>query len=164
LNLSAAFFQTVLRKRCFRPYKQAKVDQHLLLFPLTYMNNSGLVCRYVIPRRYTVDQLIVMCDTLDLPAGMIRVRQGGSSAGQKGLQSIIDELGSADFTRIYIGIGRPKENQSVIEHVLGKAQETEERRLLQQGIQAASSALITLLEGATVGEVAGEYNRKNSHS
>jgi PTH1 family peptidyl-tRNA hydrolase len=72
------------------------------------MNLSGQsVSRLVRKFKVNLDDLIVIHDDLDLPLGKIRIRRGGSSAGHKGIESIITELGSEDFTRIRVGIGRP---------------------------------------------------------
>jgi PTH1 family peptidyl-tRNA hydrolase len=72
------------------------------------MNLSGQsVSRLVRKFKINLDDLIVIHDDLDLPLGKIRIRRGGSSAGHKGIESIITELGSEDFTRIRVGIGRP---------------------------------------------------------
>jgi PTH1 family peptidyl-tRNA hydrolase len=80
----------------------------VLLKPRTYVNKSG---EAVVPalRRFKVDptNLLVVYDDLDLPAGRIRIRDGGGDGGYKGLKSIIASLGSRDFPRIRIGIGRP---------------------------------------------------------
>ena len=150
----AAFFHVKLRKRCFRPYRQARIKDSLIIQPLTYMNRSGSVLNYF----RTEKQLIVVCDQLDLPPGMIRIRRKGSSAGQRGLQSIIDETGSEAFIRIYVGIGRPGHGQSVVEHVLAPGDDP----LLETGIQKATEAVIKLLQGSDITEVMDEYNRKNT--
>jgi PTH1 family peptidyl-tRNA hydrolase len=76
--------------------------------PQTYMNSSGRsVSKLVRKFKVSLDDLIVIHDDLDLPLGKVRIRPGGSSAGHKGIESIITELGSEDFPRIRVGIGRP---------------------------------------------------------
>jgi PTH1 family peptidyl-tRNA hydrolase len=76
--------------------------------PQTYMNRSGeSVSRLVRIFNISLDNLLVVHDELDLPLGKIRIRQGGSSAGHKGVESIIAELGSQDFLRLRVGIGKP---------------------------------------------------------
>ena len=80
----------------------------VLAKPQTYMNLSGeSVSRLV--RRFDInlDDLVVIHDDLDLPLGKIRIRQGGGSGGHKGVESIISSLGSQDFVRLRLGIGRP---------------------------------------------------------
>jgi len=80
----------------------------LLAKPKTFINLSGkavgsLMHKYKIP----VTDLIVICDDLDLPLGKLRLRPDGSAGGHKGIKSIISALGSDDFCRIKVGIGRP---------------------------------------------------------
>ncbi len=80
----------------------------LLAKPQTYMNCSGQsVSRLVNKFRVDLNDLIVIHDDLDLSPGKIRIRQGGSSGGHKGIDSVISEMGSRDFIRIRFGIGRP---------------------------------------------------------
>jgi PTH1 family peptidyl-tRNA hydrolase len=72
------------------------------------MNNSGSVVPRILSRfSLSLEDLLVICDTMDLPPGVLRLKMRGSSAGQKGLHSIISVLGTGDFMRLYIGIGRP---------------------------------------------------------
>ena len=76
--------------------------------PQTYMNRSGeSVSRLVKKYKVSLDDLLVVHDELDLPLGKIRIRHGSSSAGHRGVESIIAELGSQQFTRLRLGIGRP---------------------------------------------------------
>ena len=89
---------------------QGRLDGHktILAKPQTYMNLSGkptgsLVRFYRIP----LENLLVVCDDLDLPLGTLRLRPGGGTAGHKGLESILEHLGSQDFPRLRLGIGRP---------------------------------------------------------
>lgn len=77
----------------------------ILLKPQTYMNNSGKEVKSLITNyKLRITDLIVVHDDIDLPFGTIRVSKDSSSAGHKGIQSIIDELGSQNFTRIRVGI------------------------------------------------------------
>ena len=150
LESCAAFFQLRLKKRCFRLYRRAMVDDRALLVQsLTYMNKSGAVLRY-----FPALPLVVLCDQMDLPAGKIRLRRGGSSAGHRGLSSVMEQKGDGDFIRIYIGIGRPKEGETVIDHVLG----TIDDDAIWAGIARAGLALASLIEGKSFEEVANEYN------
>jgi PTH1 family peptidyl-tRNA hydrolase len=92
----------------------------LLAKPGTFVNLSGdsvacLVHKHKIP----LGDLLVIYDDLDLPLGKIRLRQSGSSGGHKGMNSIISALGSEDFPRIRVGIGRPQaEKQSISEDAI----------------------------------------------
>ncbi|MBM7641874.1 aminoacyl-tRNA hydrolase [Streptococcus loxodontisalivarius] len=92
-----------------------------LVKPTTFMNLSGVAVRallayYNIP----VEDLIVIYDDLDMEVGKIRFRQKGSAGGHNGIKSIIAEIGTQEFDRIKIGIGRPKQGMTVVNHVLGK--------------------------------------------
>ena len=95
-------------------------EKLLLAKPGTFMNLSGksvacLVHKHHIP----FSDLLVIYDDLDLPLGKIRVRQSGSSGGHKGMNSVIAALGSDDFPRIRVGIGRPQtETQSIDEEAI----------------------------------------------
>ncbi len=99
----------------------------LLVKPLTYMNLSGQAVAPLV-RYYDVDlaNLLVIHDDLDLPAGKLRLRPGGGSGGQKGLRSIIERLGSQDFPRIRVGIGRPPGRMNPADYVLQNFREEEE--------------------------------------
>ncbi|MGE4583803.1 MAG: aminoacyl-tRNA hydrolase [Sphaerochaeta sp.] len=162
LDASAAFFQVRLRKRCFHLYRYALVvtdnEEFLLVQPLTYMNASGKVLKYF--PQVAPEDIIVVCDQMDLPSGMIRIRKGGSSAGHNGLKSLMQELDSGEFVRIYIGIGRPSEGVDVVDHVLGKETGPD----LQQGIRLGAEALNALIKGDSVQEVMIAYNRRNRSS
>jgi len=80
----------------------------ILARPQTYMNSSGQSVSRLIQRfNVNLNDLLVICDDLDLPLGKIRIRQGGGSGGHKGIESIITELKSQDFSRLRVGIGRP---------------------------------------------------------
>ena len=89
--------------------------------PTTFMNLSGLAVRallayYNIP----MEDFIVIYDDLDMEVGKLRFRQKGSAGGHNGIKSIIKHIGTQDFKRVKIGIGRPKEGMTVVHHVLGK--------------------------------------------
>ncbi|MDX9915520.1 MAG: aminoacyl-tRNA hydrolase [Sphaerochaeta sp.] len=148
----AAFFQLRLKKRCFRLYRRATVgDRALLVQPLTYMNKSGDVLKHFSP-----SSMVVVCDQMDLPAGTIRLKKGGSSAGHRGLASLMEHTGDGNFIRIYIGIGRPNGEEGVIDHVLGAIDD----EAIYDGIGLAAKALVSLIEGASFEEVANGYNRR----
>lgn len=120
--------------------------------PQTFMNASGRAVSALL-RAYnlTVDDLVVVHDDLDLPTGRIRVRKGGSSGGHKGIQSIIESIGSHDFSRVRVGIGRPasaeaahEREKDVIGYVLGNF-DAEERSIIEQTIPKAAAAVECIL-------------------
>jgi PTH1 family peptidyl-tRNA hydrolase len=92
-------------------------EKLLLARPGTFMNLSGKsVACLVHKHKVTLSDLLVIYDDLDLPLGKVRLRQSGSSGGHKGMNSIISALGSQDFPRIRVGIGRPQvDGQSLSE-------------------------------------------------
>jgi len=91
----------------------------VLALPQSYMNLSGIAVAALF-KKFKVDakDLLVVCDDLDLELGQIKIRPQGSSGGQRGLQSIIERLGTQDFSRLRIGIGRPKNPQDAAKYVL----------------------------------------------
>jgi PTH1 family peptidyl-tRNA hydrolase len=124
----------------------------ILAKPQTFMNLSGqavsgLMNFYKIP----FDHLLVCHDDVDLPFGTIRIRPGGGSAGQKGVGSIIERLGTQEFARMRLGVGRPpgqmdtadyvlqpfsKEDEEFLQNFLHKAAEAAEE-FIRQGLNAA---------------------------
>jgi len=126
------------------------------------MNESGKAISHFVPRRFSAEHLIVVCDTLDLPPGMIRIRKGGSSAGHNGLKSIIASIDSSDFIRVYIGVGRPAAPVTVVQHVLSAFENDSDRERFMSGIEQAKRAVIDLIGGQRVSDVAALYNRKNT--
>ncbi|MCU9533861.1 aminoacyl-tRNA hydrolase [Streptococcus sp. CSL10205-OR2] len=87
--------------------------------PTTFMNNSGIAVRALLTYyNVSVDDLLVIYDDLDLAVGKIRLRQKGSAGGHNGIKSIIEHIGTKDFKRIKVGIGRPVGKMTVVKHVL----------------------------------------------
>lgn len=72
-----------------------------------------------------MDDLLVVCDNMDLQPGVVRLKRRGSSRSHNGLASIMDSLGTGDFARLYVGVGRPPDASGVVEHVLAKPEERE---------------------------------------
>lgn len=101
-----------------------------LLKPSTYMNLSGNAVRYWMDKlKMPVENLIVVCDDLNLPFGMTRMRLGGSDGGHNGLRNIIDLLGTDRYTRIRIGIGNDFSRGGQIDFVLGDLSENELKQM-----------------------------------
>ncbi len=141
------------KKQCRARTGTGEVDGGgvVLARPQTYMNLSGhSVSRLVKKFNINLGELIVIHDDLDLPLGTIRIRQGGSSGGHKGVESIITELGSRDFIRIRVGIGRPPADAAqiseadIISYVLGDFT-PDEKQTLRLVIPEVSQAILCLL-------------------
>jgi len=95
------------------------LEKVLLVRPQTFMNLSGYcVRRFVDFYKILLQDVVVVVDDVDLKFGQVRMRERGSSGGQKGLQSLIEHLGTNEFTRLKIGIGRPSNCAQVADYVL----------------------------------------------
>lgn len=125
----------------------------VLAKPQTYMNLSGQsVSRLIKKFNINLDDLLVIHDDLDLPLGKIRIRHGSSSGGHKGIDSIITELGSQDFLRLRVGIGRPIvtpgstqiSEADIVAYVLSNFT-SEEKQIITQVIPRVSEAILCLL-------------------
>jgi PTH1 family peptidyl-tRNA hydrolase len=108
--------------------------------PLTYMNLSGECVRPLMDYYdIDVDDVIVIYDDLDLPPGKIRLRMKGSSGGHNGIKSLIHHLGTQEFKRIRIGIGRPDNGQKVTDYVLGRFAKEESSAVTEAVLRAADA-------------------------
>lgn len=129
-----------------------------LAFPTTYMNLSGESARLLV-RRYGIDdpaKVVVVHDELDLPPGVVRVKEGGGLAGHNGLRSLAQHLGTRDFLRVRIGVGKPPSKESGADHVLRRLPRGE-RELLDVAVQVAADAV----EVIAADGVAAAMNRFN---
>ena len=91
----------------------------LLLFPQTYMNESGRAIGPLLSwYKLEPQDLIVVHDDMDIPAGAVRIRRKGSAGGHNGIKSILYHVGDENFARVRIGIGRPQPGWTVVNHVL----------------------------------------------
>ena len=138
-------------------------DKVILAKPQTFMNLSGQAVGPLV-RYYKLElsQILVIHDDLDLPLGTIRLRPSGGSGGQKGLASIIQQVGTQDFPRLRIGIGRPpgrmeaadyvlqgfsKGDQETLQFVLSKVEDAVDV-FLKQGITTAMNQFNGALESS----------------
>ena len=118
-----------------------------ILLPQTYMNEAG---RSVGPARgafrVPLDHVLVIHDEIDLPMGRIQVRTGGGVAGHNGLKSVRQGLGSAEFTRVRVGVGRPDSTdpEVVSAYVLGRFREPREE--VEALIERAADAVEQLIQ------------------
>lgn len=113
----------------------------LLLGPGTYMNNSGASVQAAKSfYKLSDEDLLVVCDDLNLPLAKLRFRSGGSSGGQKGLEDIIRRLGTEEFSRLRIGIGAPPDGWDAADYVLGRFAEKEEAEI-EEAVRRAADAV-----------------------
>jgi PTH1 family peptidyl-tRNA hydrolase len=148
------------RRQCHSQVGSGKIAgvEVLLTKPMTFVNLSGEAVGPLM-RRYKIKatDLIVIHDDLDLPLGKLRLRPGGSAGGHKGIKSIISTLGSKDFCRIKVGIGRPmkedgtviNDEDSIVDYVLSDFTPEEESVIKPAIAQVAKAIQSILTEGVT---------------
>jgi PTH1 family peptidyl-tRNA hydrolase len=111
-----------------------------LLCPQTFMNRSGSAVRAcAVYHRFGMGNILVVHDDVDLPVGRVRVARNGGAGGHKGVVSIITELGSRAFSRVKVGIGRPRYGESVEQYVLEPFYE-DQKAILNEAIPLAVRA------------------------
>jgi len=146
----AAQSGTVLRKD---GKFQALVGRHeasgaWLVLPQSYMNSSGRPVQMMASFfRIDVPDVLVIHDELDLPPGTVRLKQGGGVAGHNGLKDISARIGSHDYWRLRLGIGRPAERGPMVDYVLHKPTQ-DERAAIDDAIARALEVLPLVLSGA----------------
>ncbi len=133
--------------------KKGNEEKIILVKPLTFMNNSGLAVKNIASfYKIKSDDIWVLHDEIDLPIGLMKIRLGGSSAGHRGVESIIEHLKTEKFWRFRLGIGvekRKKEDKSrkireISQMVLGKFGEGEKgkvRTIIKRGAESIEYAL-----------------------
>jgi PTH1 family peptidyl-tRNA hydrolase len=139
----------------------ARVDREerrvILCEPQTYMNASGEAVAAVTSfYRIGLSELLVVVDDADLPLGTIRLKPGGSSGGHHGLESIEQHLGSREYARLRIGIGRQDNQRQITGHVLGRFNSTE-TPVLDKVLTVASEQAATWLE-AGIQKAMSQFN------
>lgn len=122
-------------------------EKVILMKPTTYMNLSGECIREVIDfYKLSNEDILVIYDDISLDVGRIRIRPKGSAGGHNGIKSIINHLGTDEFSRIKIGIGQPKGD--LVNHVLGKFSK-EENEVLEESLEATKLATETIIKEDT---------------
>jgi len=132
-------------------------EKILLVKPLTYMNESGRAVGPLLSwYKLDVQELIVVHDDMDIPAGMIRIRKKGSAGGHNGIKSILYHVGDENFARVRIGIGRPLPGWTVVNHVLAPFSSEDAPK-----VQEAICYLIPAVECIVTEDVDLAMNRYN---
>ena len=158
-------YQIQTRKPFMRPVEYGSTELNgkgvYIAKPLTFMNLSGKVTDYLVKKSGTdIEDIVVVCDNMDLETGTLRVKKGGSDAGHNGLKSLIAFLGSSAFIRIYIGIGRPQDGGNVVDHVLGEFN-VKEREKFRYAVEKAAAA-VRDMTARSLSEVMNETNKRDS--
>lgn len=120
----------------------------ILVKPQSYMNTSGgPISKLCAQYKVSVEELLVIHDELDIPAGDVRIKVGGGHAGHNGLRSIIDKMGSRDFSRVRVGIGNPPGRMPVADFVLKQLRSREAEEFNETTVRAAEAAATALTRG-----------------
>jgi PTH1 family peptidyl-tRNA hydrolase len=132
----------------------------ILAKPQTFMNLSGqavagLMHFYKLP----LEKLLVVHDHLDLPLGVLRIRPDGGAGGQRGMESIIEQLGTDDFTRLRIGIGRPPGRMDPADYVLQEFPEGD-MQVVSESLTRAAEAVLAWIESGLEAAM-NQYNGAN---
>ncbi len=135
-------------KEAYRISKGSLGDEKIILLePLTFMNRSGIAVREIMRKsNISPERLIVIHDDLDLECGILKIRKKGSSGGHKGIESIIQNIGTQEFIRVKIGIGRdpfvPTEK-----YVLSRFSRNEMQVIKEVIVKAAESVHSIIIDG-----------------
>ena len=120
----------------------------ILVKPQSYMNTSGgPISKLCAQYKVSAEELLVIHDELDIPAGDVRIKVGGGHAGHNGLRSIIDKMGSRDFSRVRVGIGNPPGRMPVADYVLKQLRSREAEDFDETTVRAAEAAATALTRG-----------------
>jgi PTH1 family peptidyl-tRNA hydrolase len=132
----------------------------VLLWPMTYMNNSGMAVRAAADYyRIRIADILVIHDDLDIPPGRVKISRGGGAAGHKGIISIISHIGSSEFPRVRVGIGRPRYGEAIEDYVLASCYKDE-----QEGISGAVSAAVKACKLIVEKGIEAAMNEINRHN
>ena len=148
------------KKECDATTAEIFVDGQKIVLakPTTYMNNSGIsVKQFMSKYKLQAEQVVIICDDIDLPQGSIRVKPNGSAGTHNGLKSIIHEINSQEFVRVRVGVGAPPEHMDLVDYVLSDLKIDDN---LQKGIEKATDSVYDLIVGQPVMRVMNKYNTK----
>lgn len=126
--------------------------------PTTFMNNSGIAVKALLTY-YNIDitDLIVIYDDLDMEVSKLRLRSKGSAGGHNGIKSIIAHIGTQEFNRIKVGIGRPLKGMTVINHVMGQFN-TEDNIAISLTLDRVVNAVKFYLQGNDFEKTMQKFN------
>ena len=138
----------------------AELDENLdLIKPSAFMNRSGAaVSEFLGLRGYSHDELLVVCDDVNLPIGTLRLRASGSHGGHNGLRDIIERLETEDFSRLRLGAGPPPGTTDLADYVLEKIPGSLEEEASLMAHRAADCVLMYIREGLEAAQ--SRYNSK----
>ena len=138
-----------MRSKLFGEEARVSIAGHdcVLFKPNTFMNKSGQAVRALMDwYQLPLTQLLIAHDELDIPAGAMRLKQGGGHGGHNGLRDIHRHLNQPDYLRLRIGIGHPGSSAKVVGYVLGRTPKAD-KTLIDRGLDDAEAALKWVLKG-----------------
>lgn len=137
-------------------------EKVLLVKPQTYMNNSGEAVRAILDfYKLETQNLIVIFDDIDLNPGSIRIRHRGSAGTHNGMRSILYHLGTEDFPRIRIGIGKPDPRVDLADYVLGRPDQNEQKAINAVIEKVADAVGMIMVSGVETAMARFNETRKN---
>ena len=130
-----------------------------LLLPLTFMNHSGVVVKEIVRRKkISLENILVVCDDINLKFGELRLRASGSDGGHNGLNSLIGYLHVQEFARLRFGIGRPAQKEEVVDYVLSEFEGHEKQQLVHLIGEAVDCCMTWIKKGTT--PMMNQFNNK----
>ena len=135
----------------------------ILAKPQTYMNLSGESIREIADfYKIEPENIIILCDDINLSEGQLRIRLKGSAGGHNGLKNIISHLGTQEFPRIRIGVGEKPRGMDLADYVLGRFPKEQQAVMEEAYRDAAEAACMMIEDGADA--AMNHYNRKNKET
>ena len=135
-------------------------QEFTMMKPMSYINNSGIpIKKFIKNKNIKPDNILVIYDDIDLAVGKIRLKNGGGSGGHKGLNSIVEQLGSKNFWRLRIGIGKPEDKNKTVEYVLGKPSKRD-KEIIMDSINFSLDEINNFFEGES-SKLMNKLNRGN---
>lgn len=135
----------------------------ILAKPQTYMNLSGESIREIADfYKIEPENIIILCDDINLPEGRLRIRLKGSAGGHNGLKNIISHLGTQEFPRIRIGVGEKPRGMDLADYVLGRFPKEQQALMEEAYREAADAACMMIEEGADA--AMNHYNRRSKEN
>ena len=135
----------------------------ILAKPQTYMNLSGESIREIADfYKIEPENIIILCDDINLSEGQLRIRLKGSAGGHNGLKNIISQLGTQEFPRIRIGVGEKPRGMDLADYVLGRFPKEQQAVMEEAYRDAAEAACMMIEDGADA--AMNHYNRKNKEN
>ena len=147
------------RKKFEGIYGDGKIEEEkvILLKPQTYMNASGKsIIQFMHFYKLQPENVIVIYDNMNKEKGKIKIRKKGGPGSHNGMKSVIHEIQSQEVPRIRVGIGRPEEQNQMIEYVIGEIAPEEEEKL-EEGVEKAKEAIGAILE-VGIDKAMNQYN------